>query len=119
MKHEEKDTATRRSFRDTVSQFSLGSKSKYFAPDRIKPLPILDLEGESADLDGARELQVNGPGRSTSKKRNVSEVSGPSKPPSRKKPSRSYAPPETYSHLKLLPDYLRNNLDGNLGLYPW
>lgn len=102
------------------SGFSLGSKSKYFSPDRIKPLPVLEEEGAFLDLDGAGELQATGSKRPVSKKRNVSEVSWPSKPPSKKKkPSRPYAPPETYAHLAHLPDYLKANLDGKLGSDPW
>lgn len=33
---------------------------------------------------------------------------------SRKKPRRLYAPPETYEHLHMLPDYLEHGLDGAL-----
>jgi len=117
MEDKEKDTVAKQSFRDAISRFSLGpgSKSKYFSPDRIKPLPVLDMEGESADLDGAGELQADDSRRSTSKKRSVSEVSGSSQPPRKKKPSRPYAPPETYAHLARLSDYLKNGLDGKLG----
>lgn len=104
---------------DTASRFLLGSKSKYFSPDRTEPLPTLNAEGESVDLDGAGELQVNKMRRATSKRRNVSEVSGSSELPSKKKPSRPYAPPETYAHLPRLLDYLKNDLDGGLGSYPW
>ena len=104
----------RQSFRDVVSRASLRSKSKYFSPERIKPLPTLSAEWEvtDLDLDGAGEPQTSGSRRPTSKKRNVSEVSGSSKPPGKKKPSRPYAPPETYAHLAYLPDYLKDNLDG-------
>ena len=119
----ERDTTARQSPRKTISRSLLRSKSKYFSPDRIKPLPALDdsEEGESTDLDlnGARELQATGSRGPTSKKRNVSEVSGPSKPPNKKKkPSRQYAPPETYAHLAHLPDYLKDNLDGKRGSSP-
>jgi len=116
MEDEKREGTAKQSFRDEISRFSLGSKSKYFSPDRIKPLPVLDLEGESADfdLDGA---QVDDSRRPASKKCSVSEVSGSSQPPS-KKPSRPYAPPETYAHLARLPDYLKNNLDGELGSHP-
>jgi hypothetical protein len=111
----ERDTTARQSPREATSRFPPRSKSKYFSPDRIKPLPTLDEEGESAGLDlgGARELQATGSRQPTAKRRNVSEVSGSSKPPNKKKkPSRQYAPPETYAHLARLPDYLKVNLDG-------
>ena len=115
MEDEEKDAIARQSFRNAISRFSLESRSKYFSPDRIKPLPTaLNVEGESVDLDGARELLVGGSRRATSKKRDISEVSGSSRPSSKKKRSRPYAPPETYAHLAHLPDYLKNNLDGRL-----
>ena len=111
------DTTIKQSFRDAISRFSLGTKSKYFSPDRIKPLPALTVEGESesADLDGEGGLQAGNSRRPTSKKRRLSEASGSSQPLSKKKPSRPYAPPETYAHLAHLPDYLKNNLDGKLG----
>jgi hypothetical protein len=122
MEDEQRDATTKRSFRDAMSQFSLGSKSKYFYPDRINSLPVLNGEAESTDidldLDEAEEPQANDSGRPTSKKRNVSEVSGSSKLPSKKRPSRPYAPPETYAHLAHLPDYLKDNLDSKLGSYP-
>ena len=111
------DTTARQLPREAISRFSL--QSKYFSPDRIK-LPFILDEGESADidLDGARELQATGPGRPASKKRSASGVSGSSKPPNKKKPSRQYAPPETYEHLAYLPDYLKDNLDGKQGPNP-
>ena len=123
MENEQRDATTKRSFRDAISQFSLGSKSKYFSPDRINSLPVLNGEAEPTDLeldlDEAEEPQADDSGRPMSKKRNVSEVSGSSKPPSKKKrPSRPYAPPETYAHLAHLPDYLKDNLDSKLGSYP-
>ena len=118
MEDKERDTTAKQSFRDTISRFSLGSKSKYFSPDRIKPLPVLNTEGESTDLDGARELQADDSRRPASKKRSASEVSQSSKPPRKKKPSRPYAPPETYEHLARLPDYLRNDLDGKPRSHP-
>lgn len=113
----ERDATARQSFRDAVSRFSLGSKSKYFSPDRIKPLPVLNSEGEPVDfgLDGVGEPQASSSRRPTPKKRKVSEVSGSSKPPSKKKPSRPYAPSETYAHLPRLPDYLKYNLDSKFG----
>lgn len=119
MEDEQRDATTKRSFRDAISQFSLGSKSKYFSRDRINSLPVLNGDAESTDLDldldEAEEPQAGDSGRPMSKKRNVSEVSGPSKPPSKKKrPSRPYAPPETYAHLAHLPDYLKDNLDSKL-----
>jgi len=112
------DTTARQSPREAISRFSL--RSKYFSPDRIKLPFILDEEGESADidLDGARELQATGSGWPVSKKRNASGVSGSSKPPNKKKPSRQYAPPETYEHLAYLSDYLKDNLDGKQGPNP-
>jgi len=116
-KDREKDTPVRQSStsRGTEPQLSLGLKSKYFSPDRIK-LPLV-LNGEAGlrdlDSDGAEVLHASGSSRHASKKRNVSEVSGFSKPPGKKKkPSRPYAPPENYAHLAHLPDYLKGNLDG-------
>lgn len=116
---EERDATPIQPLRDGISRFSSGSKSKYFSPKQTKPLPVLNLEGESADLglDGAGEPQASGSRRRTSKKRNISRVSGSSRPPSKKKISRPYAPPETYAHLARLPDYLRDNLDGEPRLY--
>ena len=122
MEDEQRDAAAKQSFRDAISRFSLGTKSKYFSPDRIKPLPALSVEGgfESADLDpgGEGKPQASDSRRSTSKKRTVSEVSGSAQPPSKKKP-RPYAPPEAYAHLARLPDYLRKNLDGKLSRVRW
>jgi len=116
MENEQRDTTAKQSFRDAISQFSLGTKSKYFAPDRIKPLPALSVEGESESANlGKGGLQAGNSRRAASKKRTVSEVCGSSQPPGKKKPSRPYAPPETYEHLAHLPDYLENNLDGKLG----
>lgn len=96
---------------------SLNSKSKYFAPGRIKPLPVLDEERELGDLslDGAGEPHASGSSEPRPRKRNVSEVSGLSGSSSKKKKaSRPYAPPETYARLTWLPDYLKDNLDGKL-----
>jgi len=121
MENKEGDATARQSLGIVVSRFSLGSKSKYFSSARLKPLPVLN-EGESAgaSLDGAGNLHGNSSRWPTSKKRDASEVSGSSKPPSKKKKtSRPYAPPETYAHLAHLPDYLKVNLDGKLGSYPW
>jgi hypothetical protein len=115
MKSEERDLATRNSPRVVVSRL-IDTKSKYFTPGRIR-LPVLKEGSESTDLDLDKE---RGPHDSSSgqpalRKRGVSEVSGPSNPPKKKKkPNRSYAPPETYAHLARLPDYLKNDLDGKL-----
>ena len=90
----------------------LGSKSKYFAAGRIKPLPVLNEEERPTDLnaDGAGERA------GSLGKRNAPEVSGLSNTPNKKrKPSRPYAPPQTYAHLSCLPDYLKENLDGKSG----
>ena len=117
----ERDIAARQSPREVMSRFSPRLKSKYFSPDRIKPLPALDYEGESTDLDldGAGEFRATRSRQPAPKKRNASEVSGSSKPPNKKKkPSRQYAPPETYAHLAHLPDYLKDNLDGKQGSNP-
>lgn len=116
---EERDTTSTQPFRDGISRFSLRSKSKYFSSERIKPLPVLNVEGEPADLglDGAGESQASGSRRPKSKKRNIPEVSGSSGPPSKKKFSRPYAPPETYAHVARLPDHLKDNLDGKPRLY--
>jgi len=116
MEDEQGDATAKQSVRDAISRFSFGTKSKYFSPGRIKPLPVLGVDGESesADLDGEGGLQAGDPRRPASKKRTLSEVSGSSQPPSKKKPSRPYAPPETYSHLARLPDYLKDGLDGKL-----
>ena len=117
----EKDITARHLSREAISRFSLGSKSKYFFPDRIKPLPVLNEEGEPPDpnFDGVGELQPSDLKQPTSKKRSVSEVPGSSKPPSRKKKPRPYAPPETYAHLAHLPDYLKDDLDGTSGFSLW
>ena len=76
---------------------------------------MLNVEEASANLnlDGVREFQATGLRPRMSKERSVSEVSGASKPPSKKKKtSRPYAPPDTYAHLAHLLDYLKDNLDG-------
>lgn len=95
---------------------SLSSKSKYFAAGRIKPLPVLDEDRELAarlSVDEAGEPHVSGSSQPRLKKRNASEFSGLSNPPSKKKGiGRPYAPPETYAHLAHLPDHLKDNLDG-------
>jgi hypothetical protein len=119
MESEERDSTTQHSPR-VVGSRSLDTKSKYFAPGRIR-MPVLKEESESVDLDLDRERGPHNSGsdRPALKKRGVSEVSGPSNPPrKKKKPSRPYAPPETYAHLARLPDYLKDDLDGKLASDP-
>ncbi|KAF9652391.1 DNA glycosylase [Thelephora ganbajun] len=108
----ERDETSRLSFRDAISRFSLGSKSKYFSSDRIKPLPTLNEERGLTDRNPDEVKELYASRQPPFKKRNVSEVSGSSKPPNKKKkPSRPYAPPETYAHLSQLPHYLKDDLD--------
>lgn len=92
---------------------SLDSKSKYFTAGRIKPLPVLNEEGELTDLSVDEEPHAGGSNRPNLRKRVAPKVSGVLNPPGKKrKASRPYAPPERYAHLAYLPDYLKYNLDG-------
>ena len=116
---ENREKVTKKSSHEATSR----CYSKYFSPGRIKLPSILNVEEEAADLldlDGVRELQATGSRHRVPKKYNTPEVSGPSKPPGKKKKtSRPYAPPETYAHLAHIPDYLKDNLDGKQGSGSW
>ncbi|KAJ6597016.1 uracil-DNA glycosylase-like protein [Mycena vulgaris] len=96
MKEEEldKDSATLNHFRAALSQFSFGSPDKNeLRRSPRKPLPV----------------------RSSPAKRQASEdvkdAGASSRERSPKKQKRSYAPPETYAHLRELQDHLRQDLD--------
>ena len=62
-----------------------------------------DLDDELPTLASAPRKRHQGAARR--------ERSNSSTPRRYKKPSRSYAPPETYSHLHMLPDYMGEYLD--------
>ena len=114
-----KDSTVRRSSHNVVSRSTLDSKSKYFSPGRIKPLPSLDEEWDLVDVNADREKpHVGSSGLPTLGKGGTPERSVSLKPPHKKKTSRPYAPPETYAHLTCLPDHLKDNLDGKLRSCP-
>ena len=117
---EERDATARKPFCGSIPRSPV-VRSKYFTSGRTKSLPFLSEKNEAVDLDIDGGLHhASGPGLPTLGKRHASEVSeSPNPPIKKKKPSRAYAPPETYAHLARLPDYLKDNLDGKLGSCSW
>ena len=108
----ERGLTVRRSLRIVASK-KPNTKSKYFAPGRIKLPSVLQEDLADLDVDQGREgeLDLGGPSQTT-RRRSAPEVSESSNPSRKKRSSRPYAPPEAYAHLTYLPDYLEDNLDG-------
>jgi hypothetical protein len=96
------DNSSLDQFRSSLSQFSFDSPPKAElrrSPRKPTPVrsrttgPVKRLASESFSLD-VKEPKISSPQRSP------------------KKQKRSYAPPETYAHLRELQDHLKSDLDG-------
>lgn len=90
--------------------------------------PLKSVKRESLDYDDGFRIDNDGVGESTLESIESSDMSeiqerapkrrrqdGKEKP---KKVPRGYAPPEAYAHLEMLPDQLREGLDGELSANP-